>query len=61
MPDSLETVLVVLHSFGSYTKGQVISDPAQMADVRAAGRGNAFVVTQRPAGKTAAKKTEAGA
>ena len=50
-----DTILIVLHPFGSYTKGQLISDPDVIAGILSGGQRSRVVVTRRPDTLPAAK------
>ena len=49
------TVLIVIHPFGAYAKGAVITDPAAIAAVRAAGRSASVIQTLAPSAGSASK------
>ena len=42
------TVLIVLHAFGTHAKGEIISDPTEIAAIRADGRMSHVVETRAP-------------
>ncbi len=55
MIPSNETALIVIHPFGAYAKGAVITDPAAIAAIRAAGRAGSVIQTVVPSASPAAK------
>ena len=48
MTQASEIALIVIHPFGSYAKGAIITDPATIASVQASGRSGAFIQTVVP-------------
>ena len=52
---SSDTLLVVLHPFGSYEKGQLIDEPGVIAEILSSTRRSRVVVTRHPDRDPAAK------
>lgn len=48
MNETPSTILIVIHPFGDYAKGQVITDPAAIAAVRSAGQWSRVIATVLP-------------
>ncbi len=56
MSETSETILVVLHKFGPYEKGQIIADPASIAAVIAGGHRGRCIATVAPDSSLANEK-----
>ena len=52
--------MVVLHPFGSYTKGQIITDQAAMAAVKQSGQTAYVILTEVPIASSTPSTAESG-
>ncbi len=48
LPEALAEALIVLHAFGSYSRGQMLTDPGVIAAILRGGNASLVVRTQLP-------------